>query len=255
MKVGIQVSSFKPILKSQEEVQVAFREIKGMGADYVQLQWIDHSVEIDDIAKALQEYELIAVSVQEMFNEFEKEPAYYYELCKVCGCDELCLSRIPETCDDVASIKEYALELCAIHETLQKEGKHLSFHPTKNDYAIINGENISKLDVLLSYLPNDITLCLDLYHVEHAGLSIVETLRKYSNRVSEVHFKDYKTLADGSEVLVPAGQGCIEWQEAIDTCLKQNVLYAYVEQEKWDKDPFRCLEEAFSWLNALIEHK
>lgn len=253
---GIQVSSLKPLLTSPEQVYEAFKKIKEMGCDIVQLQWIDPSVPISDISDALRTNNLTAVSVQELFPVFDANRDYYYELCRSCNCDELCLSRIPEACTSAAGLIDYAITLSSIHEELQKEGRHLSFHPTKNDFSFVDDSHndacncTRKLDVLLKNLPDTVTLCLDLYHVEHAGLSIADTLRHYGARVTEVHFKDYKLLADGSEVLVPAGQGDIAWDEAIKECLHQNVIYGYVEQERWERDPFNCLQEAFDWLNT-----
>lgn len=255
---GIQVSSLKPLLTTQRQVHEAFRKIKEMGCDTVQLQWIDPSVEIADIVNALHTHNLTAISVQELFPVFDANRSYYYELCRTCNCDELCLSRIPEHCTNTAALKEFAQTLCTIHEYLQKEGRHLSFHPTKNDFSPIDDihgdscNNICKLDILLKHLPNTVTLCLDLYHVEHAGLSIADTIRHYGNRVTEVHFKDYELLSDGNELLVPAGQGDIAWDEAIKECLRQNITYGYVEQERWERDPFDCLQEAFDWLNKFI---
>lgn len=251
---GIQISSLKPLLTSPNQVREAFQKIKEMGCDIVQLQWIDSSVPITDIAEALHASRLTAISVQEIFSVFDTNRSYYYELCRMCNCDELCLSRIPEHCTSTAALEDYAQTLCSIHEYLQKEGRHLSFHPTKNDFASIDGtyNGTCKLDILLKHLPDTVTLCLDLYHVEHAGLSIADTLRRYKTRVTEVHFKDYKLLAEGNEMLVPAGCGEIAWNDAIKECLHQKVAYGYVEQERWERDPFDCLQEAFSWLNTQL---
>lgn len=250
MIAGIQISSFKPLLTSSEQVRNTFQKVKDMGCDTVQLQWINTAVPITAIASALKDSSLTAVSVQEMFPDFDINRSYYYELCRACNCEELCLSRIPSDCTDINTLKCYADTLTQIHNKLQQEGRHLSFHPTKNDYLPING--VSKLDILMQFLPESVTLCLDLYHVERAGLSLAETLHHYGSRVTEVHFKDYQILPDGNEILVPAGYGSIRWNDAITACLEQGVTYAFVEQERWERDPFDCLEEAFHWLRTQL---
>ena len=93
-------------------------------------------------------------------------------------------------------------------------------------------------------------LCWDLYHVHKAGLSIVDTLHKYPHRVCMVHFKDFRRLPDGTELLVPAGQGEINWSGVVRACREIGVPYAFVEQEHWDRDPYECLGEALDWLRA-----
>ena len=55
MKAGIQVSSFKPIHTTDEEVRTAFAKMREMGCEVVQIQWIDPSVSIDVIAQTMAE--------------------------------------------------------------------------------------------------------------------------------------------------------------------------------------------------------
>ena len=58
----------------------------------------------------------------------------------------------------------------------------------------------------MEHLPESAALCLDLYHVGHAGLSMEETIEKYRGKICMVHFKDFRK--DGEEeCLVPVGRG------------------------------------------------
>ena len=52
MKIGIQVSSLKPLLLTSVQVFEAFAKMKALGADVVQTQWVDFSVPVADIAGA-----------------------------------------------------------------------------------------------------------------------------------------------------------------------------------------------------------
>lgn len=68
-------------------------------------------------------------------------------------------------------------------------------------------------------------------------------IRNYAGRICMVHFKD----AVG-DTLVPAGQGDTNWSGVAKACVDANVPYAFVEQERWDRDPYACLKEAMDWL-------
>jgi hypothetical protein len=46
METGIQLSSLKPVLKTTEQVQRAFKKMADFGCRYVQLQWIDPALPI-----------------------------------------------------------------------------------------------------------------------------------------------------------------------------------------------------------------
>lgn len=85
-----------------------------------------------------------------------------------------------------------------------------------------------------------------------AGIDrMAEMLERYAGRVTMVHFKEGKILPDGREVLVPAGQGDIDWTGVKNACLSTGVSYAFAEQEKWDRDPYICLKEALSFIQLL----
>jgi sugar phosphate isomerase/epimerase len=56
--------------------------------------------------------------------------------------------------------------------------------------------------------------------------------------VEFVHFKDYCIAPDGSETLVPVGQGVTDWSAAVDACRETGVRWAFAEQERWEKDAF-----------------
>ena len=243
---GIQVSSFKPILTTAEQVDEAFRRLAAMGCTTVQLQWIDKTVPAVHIADSLRRHGLRAVSTQDLYETVQSDLAYYLALNRACGCPDLCVSRIPQRCRSAEGLLEYAQELEALAQFLAKEGMTLSFHPVAADYERI-GE-ICPVDRLMQLLPPQITLCLDLYHVHRAGYSLAQMLHRYGARVSMVHMKDFIYLPDGSEALCPAGQGEIQWAEAIDACLEEGVRYAFVEQERWNNDPFDCLEQAYQWM-------
>ena len=66
------------------------------------------------------------------------------------------------------------------------------------------------------------------------------------------HFKDARPLADGTEQLVPAGQGEVDWSGVMQACVETGVPYGFAEQERWERDPFVCLKEALCWMAAEL---
>lgn len=245
MECGIQVSSFRPVLKTAQQVEMAFARLKGMGCRTVQLQWIDPEVPIPDIRKAMERQELRSVSVQEIYEDFRKDPEYFIRLNRETGGTILCVSRIPQDRMDPEGLSRFTGELSRLSVRLKNEGMRLCFHPVRADYRLIGGT--AAFELLLRELP-EMELCLDLRHCFLSGRSLPGMLRKYEGRVRMVHFKDGVLCADGSDRLCPLGEGDTDWTGAVRACMETGVTYLFAEQEQWEGDPFDALQKSLEWL-------
>ena len=249
MKTGIQVSSFKPVLTNEAQVKNAFAQMKAMGCQYVQLQWIDPSVPIELIAACLKETGIQAVSVQDFYEVVRQNRQYYVDLNAQTGGKWMCVSRIPDRLKSREGLSTYVQELRALQRELDPYGQKLCYHAVSADFAPLDG--IDPVAYLLDAMP-ELSICADLYHINKVGLDMQQWIRRYAGRVCMVHFKDAQT-ANGTEQLVPAGQGDINWTGVVSACAQAGVEYAFVEQERWTRDPFVCLKEALDWLDDQLK--
>ena len=96
--------------------------------------------------------------------------------------------------------------------------------------------------------PDSFQLGLDLYHLIKAGLDPDEWMHRYQGRIEFVHFKDCCHDSSGKELLVPLGQGEIDWASSIRACKETGVKWAFAEQERWQKDAFQCMAESLAFL-------
>lgn len=238
---GIQVSSLKPLLMTPEQVRNAFANMKAIGCDTVQLQWIDSSVPLENIAAAMKENGIHSVSVQDFYDTVLADFAYYAQLNALTGGTWLCVSRIPERLKSADGLDVYIGELRAMQAQLTPLGQKLCFHPVSGDYTAVPGMNA--VEYLLEHMP-ELEVCLDLYHLNRNCTDMPGFIRQYGNRICMVHFKD--SIGD---TLVPAGQGEARWEGVVSACLEVGVPYAFVEQERWNRDPYDCLKEAMDWLD------
>ncbi len=249
METGIQVSSLKPLLLTAAQVDEAFAKIAEMGCKTVQLQWIDPSVSIGDIARSLERHGLRSVSVQDFYQLISENEEYYVNLNARTGGTWMCVSRIPEHHKTRPGLDVFAAELRSMAARLAALGQKLCFHPVAADFAAIDGVN--PMEYLFEAVP-EMEICFDLYHLNKAGFSMPEMIRKYAGRVCMVHFKEGRKNPDGTETLVPAGQGDIDWTGVMEACTETGVPYAFAEQERWEKDPYDCLNEALSWVKGQM---
>ena len=244
MKNGIQVSSLKPLLLNTVQVREAFARMKALGCRTVQLQWIDPSVPAGEIARSMEENHIASVSVQDFYETVLTNFDYYLQLNHVTGGTWLCVSRIPERLKSPEGLDRYIEELRDMQKRLDPYGQRLCFHPVSGDFTAVPG--INAVEYLLRQMP-ELPLCLDLYHLNRNCDNMPAFIHRWSSRICMVHFKD----AVG-ETLVPAGQGDTDWSGVVAACLEAGIPYAFVEQERWDRDPYDCLKEAMDWLDAEL---
>lgn len=259
LNIGIQVSSFRPVLKTAEEVSVACKQMRSMGCRIVQLQWIDMSVPIDSITEAMRESGLVSVSVQEIYETFLQNKAYYLDLMEATGSTWLCVSRIPADRKSPEGLPLFFEELRKLIAELKERGMKLCFHPVSADYEL-TGHSTMAIDAMMEALP-EMDLCLDLYHCLRCGIDVPAMLKKYEGRICMVHFKEGQkrkaTLQDGTiserEVLVPVGSGDTDWTDIIRACQATKVPYIFAEQESWEGDPFEALAQGFHYLKSQFQ--
>ena len=244
MKTGIQVSSLKPLLLTEEQVKNAFVKMRALGCRTVQLQWIDPSVPVTAISRALAENGMESVSVQDFYETVSQNFPYYAHLNAATGGQWLCVSRIPERFKSREGIVKFAAELRSMQGKLDPMRQKLCFHPVSADFTAIPGGNA--VDELLEAMP-ELALCLDLYHLNRCCGDMPEYIRRHAGRVCMVHFKDSR-----DNILVPAGHGEVNWTGVVAACLETGIAYGFVEQERWQRDPYECLKEAMDWLEAEI---
>ena len=245
MKSGIQVSSLKPLLLNSEQVTLAFQNMRALGCEVVQLQWIDPSVPADHIPRCLEENGITSVSVQDFYEVVMENLSYYTGLNTATNGTWLCVSRIPDRLKTPEGLDAYIAELRSLQKQLDLLGQKVCFHPVTADFTAIPGMNA--VEYLFENMP-ELDICLDLYHLNRNCDDMPGFIRRYAGRVCMVHFKDGK-----GDALVPAGQGDTNWNDVVRACLDAGVSYGFVEQEKWDRDPYVCLKEAMTWLDREME--
>ena len=247
MQTGVQISSLRPMLQTEDQVCQTFRHLAGMGVRHVQLQWLGPQISPAFIAKTAEKEGIHITGIQDFFVEIQARLPYYIELNHCTGGTSFTVSRIPESFRTTDGLIRFADILKTLQDRLAPLGQRLDFHPTAPDYAPVYG--ITPVDLLDMQVPG-LTYCLDLYHLACSGIPVVSWIAGHDNRIPVVHFKDQ---ADGH--LVPAGSGSIPWDGVVAACMKHGVRTALVEQESWDRDPFLCLGEALDWLHQQIDQE
>lgn len=245
MKTGVQISSLKPLIRTEEGLRETCEKLSAMGCRHLQLQWLGREIPVDTVARILRENGLESLGIQDFYGLVREDFEYYVKLTAAAGGRWFTVSRIPEECKSPAGLEEFIRQLRAVQRRLDEKGQKLLFHPVTADYRAVAGMNA--VEHLMEHMP-ELELCLDLFHLNRNCADMPGFLRRYAGRIPMVHFKD----EDETGKLVPAGSGIVRWQGVVEACRETGVLWGFAEQETWEGDPFRLLNQALAWLHSQM---
>ena len=247
-KIGIQISSFKPLMTTAESVMDVFTRTRQIGYETIQVQWVDPSVPDEAVKDALVKNNWDCLSTQEFYELYVPQIDKVIEQNLLWGSKDICISGIPKEYRTIEGIKQETKEIKELLPKVMDKGLTLSFHPRKQEYDLWDG--VTGTDWILENTPDEFRICLDIYHTEAAKQDTIALLKKYQGRIDMVHFKDDMYLEDGTRTLCPIGQGRIDWLPIIKAVNETGVKYALAEQEAWHKDPFQCMKESYDYMIA-----
>ncbi|MFW6270706.1 MAG: sugar phosphate isomerase/epimerase family protein [Bacillota bacterium] len=245
-KLGIQISSVRKYLQTPEDVLESFRKMSIIGYKAIQIQWISPDVSMGFINDALKETKLNCIGTQDYYDRVIPNLDEIIKMNNLWGGTYICVSGIPERFQSFQGCMSLAAELNKITKRLEKEGKILCFHPRSQEFERYDGQ--IALDILLENTVDTFQVCLDVFHVQKAGYDPINWLKKLNGRVDLVHFKDMAANPSDKQDLTPIGQGTLNWEDIFKTCKQTGVKYGFAEQERWEKDPFKCFEESYKFI-------
>lgn len=100
-------------------------------------------------------------------------------------------------------------------------------------------------------LPQDVQLTYCVCNSLDSSTTPEQILQSHAGRVDLVHFKDRRKMSGNREMLMPLGEGEVDWQPIADACQKAGVQFIFAEQERWNRDAFDCAAASFRYLSGL----
>jgi sugar phosphate isomerase/epimerase len=124
-------------------------------------------------------------------------------------------------------------------------GMRIAYH---NHYAEFSQSFDGKqaYDLLLELLDERVVVELDAYWAAMGGAEPAEVLGRLGERVRLVHVKDGPAVSYEHDVMVPIGEGGIDWAGALAT--PSGVQWHIVELERLHIDTFEALRRSYDHL-------
>ena len=139
-------------------------------------------------------------------------------------------------------------------EKIKAAGMKFGYHNHTMEFVEENGT--IPFDELLKLTdPSKVTMEMDCGWVMVGGKNPAEYLKKYPDRFSMLHIKDFKTLPQGGSndhppAAAELGRGAIDYKPIFAAANKAAIKHIFVEQEEFDMAPMDALRVDADYIRA-----
>lgn len=253
-KIAVQTFTVRKHLKSPDVIEQTFTKLHQMGINAVELARIKWTpLEINTVEIITKKLGMIIGSTQNTFDYLSKNFDWSVRYHKQLNCQNVVVSVLPIRCifGNEHSLLNFAFELEKLGNAYKKQGLKLLFHHHHFEFRRY-GKRLG-FDILMANTsPENVGLVLDTYWLQRSGKTPHEFIEQYADRVEVVHLRDYKIQWKYFDLLpvdAEIGEGNLDFNRIIESCIKANVSFMPIEQET--KHPFKSLEISINHIKSL----
>lgn len=161
----------------------------------------------------------------------------------------ICPSLPKDIRDSEAGWLKTAENFNKIGKRLYENGFVFGYHNHSFEFEKFSGKYA--YDILAENTdPRYVKLQVDTMWVEYAGISSVELIKKYSDRLVNIHVKQMK--AKGSKECTEINKGIIDFKEIIKLSQGFGVEWFILEQENFDIPMLESITESCTYMKSIF---
>jgi len=176
------------------------------------------------------------------------EAARILDVAEALGAHTLVWSMEREEFDSPAAITAGLARVNEAAENAAARGMVIAYHNHFAEFSqVFDGRQA--YDLLLEQLDDRVVVELDAYWAQMGGARPAEVLERLGTRAKLIHIKDGPALDYETDIMVPIGEGQIDWAEAL--MVPGALDWHIVELERLHVDTFDALRTSYDHLVGL----
>lgn len=257
-KLAVQMYTLREHTATRKDLQSTLKRVAGMGYPAVQFSAVGcmggdkPEVTAADAKKMLDDNGLKCIATHRGWDSLVDRTQAEIEFHHALGCDYVAIGGLPQAYGSrgEAGYRAFVKDAQPVLKTLKKAGLTFGYHNHSHEFVRIGPGRRTLYDIFIEEGGSLLTLELDTYWVQHAGVTPDRIIERCHGRLPVIHVKDKEVLADKGPVMSPVGEGNLDWDHILPACEAAGVKWYAVEQDTCQRDPFDCLRSSFEFLSS-----
>ncbi len=248
--IAAQLYTVRDYMQTPEQIREGLKKLRAIGYESVQVSGIGE-IDPGELRDLLDEMKLTVCATHVPWWRFVHDLPGLIKEHKILNCSYVGLGSMPEEyrMDQEGWVK-FAQKASLIGKKLLENDLQFIYH--NHAFEFVKFDGITGLDILFNESdPEAFHFELDTYWIQMGGANPITWIKKVKDRMKVVHFKDMGNAGENTPVMAEVGEGNLEWPEIIQACKDIGVVYAAVEQDICQRNPFDSLAISYSNLKNL----
>ena len=244
-KLGIQLSTIRRFIKTNEDMINTFKRIKAMGYDEIYITGSGDEYKL--IVDSAKNEDLDIIGTTYNFSTIAEDTEKVLENCRYSGSYSVGIYK------EVMHSGEIYNKFCErVNEAgkiiSQNGGKLVYNHHAREFCKIEDGKRgIDMLRELIT--PETMSFAINTFWLQNAGIDIRHFISEYSDRIEILRMQDTDIAMDYLRGNAPVGSGNMYWDGILEEAQKANVKHYIVEDEKFLGNLFEALEKSSAFIH------
>lgn len=253
MRIGAQLFTLRDHCQTLDALDETLKRVADMGMTTVQLSGIC-AYEPDWMAEKLKAYGLSAPITHFPYHRIKGEPEQTLKFHQTMETPYIGLGIMPDEYMKPYTeqkLSDFFDSIRPAVECFAKGGNKFMYHNHGFEFAVLNGKSV--LNIIADAFPAEqLGITMDVYWVQYSGENPIKWLNAMKGRTDCVHFKDMSHDASGNIIMVPNGEGIMDYDAILKACEDTGVKYGFIEQDNCNgEDPFECMKRSFAYFRAM----
>ena len=244
MKIGLQLYNFRNALK--EDFRGALKEIAKLGADGVEFAVNYGGLPPEELKAFLKELKLECAGTMFKVDDLVQPDNAVYQYAKALNTPAVTISAFGSTVEEWDATRE---KCRIIGANAAKYGTVFSYHNHWTEFGTYEGQTF--MDRILENTdPKQVFMEPDICWLTRSGVDPIEFIRKYANRIRQIHIKDIKVPTDVNTT-TELGTGIVKVAPVLAMVHEIPCQWVIYEQDM-SADPFRSAAESLAFMKKNL---